>query len=123
MPRANLAERMLEIVTTPSRAASIVGDLEEEASSQNSLWFWFNFLRIFVAHILHTRWAQGRPIEKGWKRLSLVLAVFTFVLSAATFVEHYPMREFALCAVLAAAVFGLVRLGLLTVRGFYERAK
>ena len=63
-----------------------------------------------------------KPIEKGWKRVSWALAMFTFAVSAATFVRDYPVREFAFCVVLAAAVFGLVRLGFKTVKGFYERA-
>ena len=29
-------------------------------------------------------------IEKGWKRLSWVLAIFTFAVSAATFVKNFP---------------------------------
>jgi len=33
MPKEALAERMLEMVTTSQRAASIIGDLLEEASN------------------------------------------------------------------------------------------
>lgn len=52
MPKVNLAERMLEIVTTSSRAASIVGDLEEEAANRTAFWFWVSLLRICTAHVL-----------------------------------------------------------------------
>jgi len=61
-------------------------------------------------------------IEKGWKRLSWALAIFTFAVSAATFVKNFPLWELAFCVVLAAAVFGIVRLGFHTVKGFYERS-
>lgn len=61
-------------------------------------------------------------IEKGWKRLSWVLAIFTFAVSASTFVKNFPIWELALSVVLAAAVFGLVRLGFRTVKEFYERS-
>jgi len=53
MPKEELAERMLEMVTTSQRAASIVGDLLEEASSRSALWFWLSLLRIFISHLLH----------------------------------------------------------------------
>jgi len=66
--------------------------------------------------------AKGRPIEKGWKLLSWAVAFFTFAVSAATFVQHHPVRELAFCVVVAASVFGLVRLGLKTVKEFYERS-
>jgi NADH:ubiquinone oxidoreductase subunit 6 (subunit J) len=65
--------------------------------------------------------AEVTVIEKNWKRLSWVFAVFTFAMSAATFVKNFPVLELALCVVLAAAVFVLVRLGFHTVKGFYER--
>ena len=60
-------------------------------------------------------------VEKGWKRLSWVLAFFTLAVGAATFVENLPLWELALSIVLAAAVFGLVRLGFRTVKESYER--
>ncbi len=52
MLKEAVAERMLEMVTTSQRAASIVGDLLEEASNRSSLWFWLSLVRIFTSHLL-----------------------------------------------------------------------
>jgi hypothetical protein len=38
MPRARLAERILSLVVTPDRAASIVGDLVEASPAGRTLW-------------------------------------------------------------------------------------
>jgi uncharacterized membrane protein len=53
--------------------------------------------------------------------LSWMLAIFTFAASALTFLRHHPVRELAFCFIIAAVVFALVRLGLHTVKGFYEK--
>ena len=62
MPKAALAERMLEMVTTSQRAASIIGDLLEEASNRSALWFWLSLLRIFTSHIL-------QDLRNHWLRM------------------------------------------------------
>ncbi len=62
MPKEALAERMLEMVTTSQRAASIIGDLLEEASNRSALWFWFSSLKIFVSHLL-------QDLRNHWLRM------------------------------------------------------
>jgi hypothetical protein len=52
MPKAALAERILEMVTPLQRSASIVGDLLEESLNRSALWFWFSLFRIFISHLL-----------------------------------------------------------------------
>lgn len=66
--------------------------------------------------------ARGLPIGEGWKWLSWALALFTFAVSVQTFVEYHPVRELVLCAAVAVAVFGVVRLGFQAVNEFYERS-
>jgi hypothetical protein len=45
MRRTDAAEWVLSLLTSPDRAASIAGDLAEQASSQGGAWFWLNLLR------------------------------------------------------------------------------
>jgi hypothetical protein len=45
MPDINIAERILVLVTTRDRGASIVGDLAEGAAARGVFWFWFALLR------------------------------------------------------------------------------
>ncbi len=52
MPKTALAERILEMVTSSQRAASIIGDLLEEASNRGASWFWLSLLRISTSHLL-----------------------------------------------------------------------
>ena len=80
MPRADVAERILEMVTTSSRAASIVGDLEEETSNRSASWFWLSLLRIFVSHLfqdLRTHWL--RMIWLGFSECVIFVIVLIFV--------------------------------------------
>lgn len=51
MPSATAAQWILELVTTPERAAAITGDLLEESSRRHPVWFWLSLLRIAAAHI------------------------------------------------------------------------
>jgi len=62
MPKEAVAERMLEMVTTSQGAASIVGDLLEDASSRHALWFWFSSLKIFASHLL-------QDLRNHWLRM------------------------------------------------------
>jgi hypothetical protein len=68
-----------------------------------------------------TRGGKRGALEKGWKRLSWMLAIFAFVASAMTFLRHHPVRELSFCFIISAVVFALVRLGLHMVKGFYEK--
>jgi hypothetical protein len=45
MPDINIAERILALVTTGDRAASIVGDLTEGTAARGVFWFWLGVLR------------------------------------------------------------------------------
>jgi hypothetical protein len=86
MPRANLAERIFEIVITSSRAASIVGDLEEEGSNRSASWFWLSLLRIFVSHLfqdLRAHWL--RMIWLGFSEF-VIFVIVAMLLESTT---HY----------------------------------
>lgn len=45
MSDIQIAEWILRLATSPDRAASISGDLAEEATARGVLWFWSNVLR------------------------------------------------------------------------------
>ncbi len=51
MRRAQIAQSILELVTTKDRAASTVGDLVEESQAHNALWFWAAITRIVASSI------------------------------------------------------------------------
>jgi hypothetical protein len=64
MSKVVIAERILEMVTTFSRASSVVGDLLEEAPNCSALWFWFSVLQICASHI----W---REFSYHWRQIVL----------------------------------------------------
>jgi hypothetical protein len=45
MRKTDFAEWLLSLTTTPERAASTAGDLQEEASTRGASWFWISLLR------------------------------------------------------------------------------
>jgi hypothetical protein len=45
MRKADIAEGILSLTTTPQRAAATAGDLMEEASARGVLWFWSSLFR------------------------------------------------------------------------------
>jgi hypothetical protein len=49
MRKADAAERILSLTTTPENTASIVGDLMEQADLHGTLWFWASLLRTTTA--------------------------------------------------------------------------
>ncbi len=51
MRSAVSAQCLLSLVSTPEKAASIVGDLEEESSTRGRSWFWWNVFRTAAAHL------------------------------------------------------------------------
>ncbi len=51
MRNIQLAETILSAVLDRGRAASIVGDLLEDAASQGSLWFWSGVVKILISRI------------------------------------------------------------------------
>jgi len=51
MRKADIAEWILSLTTTPERAASMAGDLAEQATAQGLLWFWGSLLRTTAAFV------------------------------------------------------------------------
>lgn len=49
MPKTTRAEWLLALLTTPDRAAAILGDLEELAATRSRLWFWTEYLRTLIS--------------------------------------------------------------------------
>jgi hypothetical protein len=49
MPKSTAAEWLLARLTTPDRAAAILGDLTEMAATRGRLWFWTAYLRTLIA--------------------------------------------------------------------------
>ncbi|MGJ5820644.1 hypothetical protein [Paludibaculum fermentans] len=45
------AQWLLSLVSEPKNATSMVGDLEEEASTRGRGWFWWNVFRTAAAHL------------------------------------------------------------------------
>ncbi len=74
MLKLTIAERILETITTSSRAASIIGDLLEETSNRSPFWFWCGLLRIFVSLIC--RDLQVHWLRMIWLGLSGFLELF-----------------------------------------------
>ncbi|MGC4055994.1 MAG: hypothetical protein QM757_44875 [Paludibaculum sp.] len=62
MRNAATAHRLLSLVSAPEKAASIVGDLEEEASTRGQRWFWRNVLHTAATHL-------GRDLSKAPLRM------------------------------------------------------
>jgi hypothetical protein len=96
MPKAALAERILEMVTRPQRSASIVGDLLEEASNRSALWFWLSLLRIFVSHLFQDLRAHRlRMMWLGFSEFLIFVIVVVFVMGEFIEVKSYfrPYRE------------------------------
>jgi hypothetical protein len=98
MPKAAVAERILETVTTPNRAASIVGDLLEEVSDRNPLGFWFGLLRIFASHVCHDlRIHWFRMIWLGFSELlTFVVLAIVFMNVWSILAPHYYMVNYFL---------------------------
>jgi hypothetical protein len=64
MRKADAAERILSLTTTPERAVSIVGDLTEQARVHGTVWFWASLLRTTAA--LGWRTFQEMPGQVIW---------------------------------------------------------
>jgi hypothetical protein len=48
MPKTSPAEWLLARLTTPDRAAAILGDLTEMAATRGRLWFWIAYIRTLI---------------------------------------------------------------------------
>jgi hypothetical protein len=76
MPNVNVAERILALVTTGDRAASIVGDLMEGAATRGVFWFWFGASRT-AASLLWRNVAEetGRLTRLAFLGLAVYIGV------------------------------------------------
>jgi hypothetical protein len=76
MPKANIAERILALVTTGDRAASIVGDLTEGTAARGVFRFWPGVLRT-AASLLWRNVAEepGRLTELAFLSLAVYIGV------------------------------------------------
>jgi hypothetical protein len=63
MGRDVVAQGLLSFVSAPERAAAMVGDLEEEASTRGPGWFWWNVFRTMAAHL-------GRDLSEAPLRMA-----------------------------------------------------
>jgi hypothetical protein len=70
MHSAWLAEWLLCLTTTKERAASIIGDLNEEVPTRGRLWFWFSITHTFLSIV--RRSLEGAPFSMA------VYAVFAW---------------------------------------------
>ncbi len=69
-----VAEWILRLVTTPDRAASIAGDLLEEASSRGIVWFWLNLFGTVASQLfeelrdarLRMLWLAVSGLVESW---------------------------------------------------------
>jgi hypothetical protein len=76
MPNVNIAERILALVTTGDRAASIVGDLTEGTAARGVFWFWLGVLRT-AASLLWRNVAEepGRLTTLAFLSLAVYIGV------------------------------------------------
>jgi hypothetical protein len=76
MSDVNIAERILALVTTGDRAASIVGDLTEGAAARGAFWFWFGVLRT-AASLLWRNVAEepGRLTRLAFLNLAVYIGI------------------------------------------------
>jgi hypothetical protein len=49
MPKTSATEWLLARLTTPDRAAAILGDLEELSATRGRLWFWTTYARMLIS--------------------------------------------------------------------------
>jgi hypothetical protein len=75
MFKADIAEWILSMTTTPERATATAGDLLQESSTRGSLWFWSNLLGA-AASLVWRAWVAEPLYLTG-------LAVRAFLLQAA----------------------------------------
>jgi hypothetical protein len=54
MPKSSAAEALLSLFTRPDRAASIAGDLMEEAHRRGPFWFWCNVAGTAISLLWHS---------------------------------------------------------------------
>jgi hypothetical protein len=54
MDKAEFAELILRMTTTPESAVSIVGDLVQEANARGTFWFWTSLLRTAASLVYRT---------------------------------------------------------------------
>jgi hypothetical protein len=79
MSNTSLAESILSRFTTPDRAASIIGDLTDNAASSNVVWFWWSVLQ--TAFWLFGQSLRTNPVRVARRVFlwALQLLVFSFL--------------------------------------------
>jgi hypothetical protein len=72
--RVSFAEGLLSLVTSKDRAASIAGDLAEEAGSRCGVWFWVDLLSVALA--LFSQAFRLAPWRSSWLIVSGLILWF-----------------------------------------------
>ena len=72
MRKANIAEWILSLTTTPERASAAAGDLIQEASTRGTLWFWSSLFKTAASHV----WRAW--VDAPARTLGLAFAAFLF---------------------------------------------
>jgi len=107
MRKADVAEWLLSLTTSPVRASSIAGDLAEQAPLHGQGWFWGSLIRtlaslvwrVFADAPFRMTWMAllGTLIQILWMLLAIVVIVTAHVTLIATLglgsLEHYTDRE------------------------------
>jgi hypothetical protein len=81
--RDRLAEALLSLVGPADRAASVIGDLMEEAGERGRIWFWRSVTRIWLAllgrDLIVAPFAMAVSCGAAWFLYMLVSLVMAFV--------------------------------------------
>ena len=84
----NLAERLLARITDPTRAAAIMGDLEELATSHGRLWFWTTYLRTIIS----LGWRTPVAFLAGYATCQIMTSGIEFWILHTSFAWRTAMR-------------------------------
>ncbi len=105
MHRDRVAEYLVSLVAPPERAASVVGDLMEEAGERGRVWFWSSVTRLWLSmlgrDLVRTPFAMAASSAIAWflyMGLSVVLALagyiaVTLIWGAAYVLTHHTGVE------------------------------
>jgi hypothetical protein len=77
MLKADIAESILSLTTTPERAASTAGDLEQEAPRRGPLWFW----RVLLGTTASLVWQAWRVSPRRLAGLAFRACLIAFGIS------------------------------------------
>lgn len=100
MRRDRLAEHILSFVAPPERAASVVGDLMEEAGARGRVWFWRSVTRLWLSllgrDLIFAPFAMAASSAIAWflyMGLSVVLAFAGYVAVTLMWGGAYVLAE------------------------------